>query len=92
MLDTPLQSGADLFLWIVCILIAFIAAVSFLDFKSTQGPSDPYAAPGEHGERNLNSSRKHDEDVHKEFPREQTHASKDPARNNPSSSTSGDRL
>lgn len=80
MLDTPIQSGADLFLWIVCILIAFIAAVSFIDFKKTHGPSDPFVSPEDHGLDTYRESQKHAEDVHREFPKEQTHASKDPAR------------
>lgn len=80
MLETSLQSGADLFLWIVCILVAFIAAVSFIDFKKTMGPSDPFVSHEEHGDKSYYESRKHAEDVHREFPKEKVNASKDPAR------------
>lgn len=77
MFDVPLQSGADLFYWIVAILVAFVAALSFIDFSSSQGPTDPHHSPGDEA---YWESRKHAEDVHREFPIEQTRASKDPVR------------
>ena len=80
MLETTLEAGADLFLWIVCILIGFIAAVSFIDFNKTHGPSDPYPSSEDHGNETYWQSRKHAEDVHQEFPKERAHTSKDPAR------------
>lgn len=77
MFDVPLQSGAELFYWIVAILVAFVAALSFIDFKNTIGPSEPHHAPDD---TSYWESRKHAEDVHREFPAEQTRASKDPVR------------
>jgi hypothetical protein len=81
-LDPPIQSGASLFLWIVCIIIALIAALSFVDFHSIHGPSDPQ--PGSEGNDDYWKSRKHAEDVHREFPKEKLETSTDPL--------SGDRI
>jgi hypothetical protein len=78
MLDAPIGSGADLFFWIVCILIGFIAALSFIDFKNTHGPSEPYHLPED--ESSYWESRKHAEAVHREFPKEEVRASKDPVK------------
>lgn len=91
MLETSLQPGADLFLWIVCVLVAFIAAVSFIDFKATHGPSDPFVSPEEHGDHDYMQSIKHAEDVHREFPKEQVRTSKDPARPHNTSSKPGEK-
>lgn len=77
MFDVPLQSGAELFYWIVAIIVAFIAALSFIDFSSAQGPSEPLDSPDDD---TYWESRKHAEDVHREFPKEQTRASKDPVK------------
>lgn len=77
MFDVPLQSGAELFYWIVAIMVAFVAALSFIDFKGTVGPSEPHHSPDDNS---YWESRKHAEDVHREFPKEQTRASKDPVR------------
>lgn len=76
MLEAPLQSGAHLFYWIVCILIAFVAAMAFIDFRNTQGPSDPYHSPEDNDA--YWKSRKHAEDVHREFPKGQTRPGADP--------------
>lgn len=78
MLEAPIGSGADLFFWIVCILIGFIAALSFIDFRNTHGPSEPYHTDDEPA---YWESRKHAEDVHREFPKEPVRASKDPVKN-----------
>lgn len=77
MFDVPLQSGAELFYWIVAILVAFIAALSFIDFSNTNEPSEPFHSPDDD---TYWESRKHAEDVHREFPKEQTRASKDPVK------------
>ena len=74
MLGAPIGSGAHLFFWIVCILIAFIAAVSFIDFSKLHGPSDPMTEPEDHDA--YWKSRKHAEDVHKEFPKERAREGK----------------
>ena len=36
MIDPPIGDGANLFLWIVCILIGFVAALSFVDNMKPQ--------------------------------------------------------
>lgn len=74
--DPPLQSGAHLFFWIVCILIGLVAALSFVDFKSIYGPSDPQQLPDSNAD--YWKSRKHAEDVHREFPKEAKENSTDP--------------
>lgn len=80
MLGAPIEAGAHLFLWIVCILVAFIAAVSFIDFKKTHGPTDPYK-PEDY--EDYWKSRKHAEDVHREFPSEPAKSAKDPITKKP---------
>lgn len=75
-LDPPIQSGASLFFWIVCIIIAAITALSFVDFKSIYGPSDPHTEPDSNAD--YWASRKHAEDVHREFPKEKAENSTDP--------------
>lgn len=80
MLEAPLESGAHLFFWIVCIFIAFIAAVSFIDFSKTHGPSDPYPSAEDDGNDSYWKSRKHAEDVHREFPKGKAQYPKDPVK------------
>ena len=36
MIDAPIGDGANTFLWIVCILIGFVAALSFMDNMKQQ--------------------------------------------------------
>ncbi len=76
MLGAPIGAGAHLFFWIVCILVAFIAAVSFIDFSKEMGsdPSDPLLEPEDH--KDYWTSRKHAEDVHREFPKERAREGK----------------
>ncbi len=81
-LDPPIQAGASTFLWIVCIIVGMIAALSFIDFQSIHGPSDPH--PEQDSNADYWKSRKHAEDVHREFPKEKAQDSKDPL--------SGDRI
>lgn len=76
MLGAPIQTGAHLFIWIVCILIAFLAAVSFIDFSKEMStdPSDPLDRPEDN--EAYWASRKHAEDVHREFPKGQAREGK----------------
>ncbi|WP_224999459.1 hypothetical protein [Cesiribacter sp. SM1] len=76
-----LQFGANLFFWIVAILIGLVAAVSFLDFRSVHGPQAPHHEPEDHAA--YWESRKHAESVHQEFPKEKAVASKDPITGRP---------
>jgi hypothetical protein len=76
-----LQWGANLFFWIVAILIGLGAAVSFLDFRKTMGPQAPHHHPEDH--QAYWESRKHAEAVHQEFPKEKAVASKDPITGKP---------
>ena len=76
-----LQFGANLFFWIVAILIGLVAAASFLDFRSVHGPSEPHHPAEDHNE--YWESRKHAEAVHQEFPKERAVASKDPITGKP---------
>jgi hypothetical protein len=68
MQELPIEFGANLFIWIVCILIGFVAALSFIDVRTVFGPRKPVEHADDHSE--YWKSRKHAEDVHREFPRE----------------------
>lgn len=68
MQELPIEFGANTFIWIVCILIGFVVAVSVIDVRSLFGPSDPHEGPEDHDE--YWASRKHAEDVHTEFPKD----------------------
>ena len=76
-----LEFGANLFFWIVAIIIGLVAAVSFLDFRKTHGPQEPHHHPEDHAE--YWESRKHAEAVHQEFPKEKVISSKDPVTGRP---------
>ena len=76
-----LQFGANLFFWIVAILIGLIAAASFLDFQKVQGPQAPHHEPEDHTP--YWESRKHAEAVHQEFKKEKVISSKDPITGKP---------
>lgn len=76
-----LEWGADLFWWIVAIVLGLVAALSFIDFRSVHGPSMPHKPAEDHDE--YWSSRKHAESVHQEFPKEKAVASKDPITGKP---------
>lgn len=65
--ELPIEFGANTFLWIVCILIGFVVAVSVIDVRSLFGPTAPHDEPEDHKE--YWASRKHAEDVHTEFPK-----------------------
>ena len=73
--DPPIGAGAHLFLWIVGILIGSVVALSFVDVLRTHKPSEE---PIPENYDSYWKSRKHAEDVHKEFPRDKPMRSTDP--------------
>lgn len=76
-----LEFGANLFWWIVAIVMGLLGAASFLDFRKIHGPQEPFQHPEDHAA--YWESRKHAEAVHQEFPREKAVASKDPITGKP---------
>lgn len=76
-----LQFGANLFWWIIAIIIGLVGAASFLDFRKVHGPQKPHVGPEDHSA--YWESRKHAEAVHQEFPKAKVVSSKDPITGKP---------
>lgn len=80
-IDTMLEFGANLFFWIVAILIGFITAASLLDARKVHGPQPPATEPEDNS--SYWESRKHAEKVHQEFPAKPAKTSVDPITGRP---------